>query len=34
MEPDNPSARVSHETICAAICAQPRGGLKAAMVEV
>ena len=33
-EPDNPSARVSHETICAAICAQPRGGLKAAMVEV
>jgi IS30 family transposase len=33
MEPDNPSARVSHETIYAAICAQPRGGLKAAMVE-
>lgn len=33
MEPDNPSARVSHETIYAAIYAQPRGGLKAAMIE-
>ena len=33
MEPDNPSARVSHETIYAAIYAQPRGGLKAAMTE-
>ena len=37
MHPDDPSARVSHETICAMICAmiwaQPRGGLKAAMVE-
>jgi len=32
MEPDDPSARVSHETIHAAIYAQPRGGLKAAMV--
>ena len=32
-QPDAPSARVSHETIYAAICAQPRGGLKAAMVE-
>jgi IS30 family transposase len=31
MEPDNSMARVSHETIHAAICAQPRGGLKAAM---
>ena len=35
MHPDDPSARVSHETIYAAICAQPRGtiwgGLKAAM---
>ena len=33
MKPDDPSARVSHETIYAAIYAQPRGGLKAAMVE-
>ena len=33
MEPDDPAARVSHETIYAAIYAQPRGGLKAAMVE-
>ena len=33
MEPNNSSARVSHETIYAAIYAQPRGGLKAAMVE-
>ena len=28
----DPTARVSHETIYAAICAQPRGALKAAMV--
>jgi IS30 family transposase len=33
MNPDNPSAHVSHETIYAAIYAQPRGGLKAAMIE-
>ena len=33
MKPDTPSARVSHETIYAAIYAQPRGGLKAAMIE-
>jgi IS30 family transposase len=33
MEPNNSSARVSHETIYAAIYAQPRGGLKAAMIE-
>jgi len=33
MKPDDPSARVSHETIYAAIYAQPRGGLKAAMVD-
>lgn len=33
MEPDNSTARVSHETIYAAIYAQPRGGLKAAMIE-
>jgi IS30 family transposase len=33
MKPDDPSARVSHETIYAAIYAQPRGGLKEAMVE-
>lgn len=33
MNPDEPSARVSHETIYAAIYAQPRGGLKAAMIE-
>ena len=33
MQPDDPSARVSHETIYAAIYAQPRGGLKAAMIE-
>ena len=32
MHPDDPTARVSHETIYAAICAQPRGALKAAMV--
>jgi len=33
MKPDDPSARVSHETIYAAIYAQPRGGLKAAMID-
>ena len=33
MKPDDPSARVSHETIYAAIYAQPRGGLKSAMIE-
>jgi len=33
MKPDDPSARVSHETIYATIYAQPRGGLKAAMIE-
>lgn len=33
MHPDTPAARVSHETIYAMICAQPRGGLKAALVE-
>jgi IS30 family transposase len=33
MHPDDPSQRVSHDTIHAAIYAQPRGGLKAPMVE-
>ena len=33
MHPDAPQARASHETIYAMIYAQPRGGLKAAMVE-
>lgn len=33
MHPDDPQARVSHETIYAMIYAQPRGGLKAALVE-
>ena len=33
MHPDTPAARVSHETIYAMIYAQPRGGLKAAMIE-
>jgi len=33
MKPDDPSARVSHETIYATIYAQPRGGLKTAMIE-
>jgi len=32
MNPDDPAARVSHETIYAAIYAQPRGGLKTAMI--
>ena len=31
LHPGDPTARVSHETIHAAICAQPKGGLKAAM---
>jgi len=33
MNPDDPAARVSHETIYAAIYAQPRGGLKTTMIE-
>lgn len=33
MHPDDPSRRVSHETIYAAIYAYPRGALKKAMVE-
>ncbi len=33
MKPDEPSTRVSHETIYAAIYAQPRGGLRAAMID-
>lgn len=33
MHPDDRPARVSHETIYAMIYAQPRGGLKAALVE-
>ncbi|MFT7593571.1 MAG: IS30 family transposase, partial [Paracoccaceae bacterium] len=33
MHPDDPDQRVSHETTYAAIYAQPRGGLKAAMIE-
>jgi IS30 family transposase len=33
MHPDDPDRRVSHKTIYAAIYAQPRGGLKAAMIE-
>ncbi len=33
MHPNNPDRRVSHETIYAAIYAQPRGRLKAAMIE-
>lgn len=33
MHPDDPDRRVSHETIYAAIYAQPRGGLKTAMIE-
>ena len=31
MHPDDPTRLISHETIHAAICAQPRGGLKAEM---
>lgn len=33
MHPDDPALRVSHQTIHAAIYAQPRGLLKAAMIE-
>ena len=33
MHPDDPTARVSPETICAMVYAQARGGLKAALVE-
>jgi len=33
MNQGDPAARVSHETIYAAIYAQPRGGLKAAMID-
>lgn len=33
VKPDDPAARVSHETIYAAIYAQPRVGLKDAMIE-
>lgn len=33
MHPDDPSRRVSHETIYAAIYAQPRGELKTLMIE-
>ena len=33
MKPDDPSAHVSHESIYAAIYAQPRGGLKEAMIK-
>jgi len=33
MEPNDAAARVSHETIYTAIYAQPRGGLKAAMID-
>jgi IS30 family transposase len=33
MHPDDPALRVSHETIYAMIYAQPRGGLKAMMIE-
>jgi IS30 family transposase len=33
MHPDCPSQRVRHETLCTAICAQPRGGLKTLMIE-
>ncbi len=32
MHPEDPSGRISPETIYAAICAQPRGGLKAEMI--
>jgi IS30 family transposase len=33
MHPDDPSQRISHEAIYAAIYAQPRGGLKVLMIE-
>ena len=33
MHPEDPTRLISHETIYAAIYAQPRGGLKAAMIE-
>jgi IS30 family transposase len=33
MNADDPAARVSHEAIYAAIYAQPRGGLKAVMID-
>lgn len=33
MHPDDPGQRISHEAIYAAIYAQPRGGLKALMIE-
>lgn len=33
MYPDNPSQRVSHETIYAAIYTRPRGGWEPAMIE-
>jgi len=33
MHPDDPTQRVSHETVHAAIPAQPRGGFKALMTE-
>jgi len=33
MHPDEPSQRVSHEAIYAAIYAQPKGGLKTLMIE-
>jgi IS30 family transposase len=32
MHPDDPSRLISHETIYAVICAQPKGGLKAEMI--
>ena len=32
MHPDDPSRLISHETIYAAICAQPGGGLKTGMI--
>ena len=32
MHPDDPTRLISHETIYAAIYAQPRGGLKAEMI--
>jgi hypothetical protein len=32
MHPDDPTRLICHETICAAIYAQPKGGLKAEMI--